>query len=51
MRRIKKVLKTGLIVILAAGVLALAGRALFRHFVTNSIMDGGGGMTNPDYDE
>lgn len=47
----KKVLKTGLLVILAVGVLALAGRALFRHFVTNQIMDGGDGMTNPDYRE
>ncbi len=45
----KKVLKTGLLVLLAAGVLGLAGRALFRHFVTNQIMDGGDGMTNPDY--
>ncbi len=47
----KKVLKTGLIVILAAGALALVGRTLFRHFVTNQIMDGGNGMTNPDYRE
>ncbi len=44
----KKILKTGFLVILVVGVVGLAGRALFRYFVTNQIMDGGDGMTNPD---
>ena len=44
----KKTLKIALVVVLALALLALSGFLLFRHFVTNSIMDGGNGMENPE---
>lgn len=44
----KKVLLTLLIVVLVLAVLCTAGVFLFRHFVTDRIMDKGG-MENPDY--
>lgn len=43
----KKVLLTLLIVVLVLAVLCTAGVFLFRHFVTDRIMDKGG-MENPD---
>ncbi len=43
-----KHLKLALAVVLALALLALAGFLLFRHFVTNRIMDGGNGMENPE---
>ncbi len=44
-------MKAGLKITLAAAALALlslTGFLLYRHFVTEQIMDGGGGMENPD---
>ena len=43
-----KRLKLALVVVSALALLALAGFLLFRHFVTNRIMDGGNGMENPE---
>lgn len=35
-------------ILLIAALAGLALSGLYRHFVTNQIMDGGGGMENPD---
>ena len=44
----KKGLKIVIVTALALVLLALAGFWLYRHFVADRIMDGGGGMQNPD---
>ena len=44
----KKGLKIVIVAALALALLALTGFCLYRHFVTDQIMDGGGGMENPD---
>ena len=44
----KKGLKIVIVTALALVLLALAGFWLYRHFVADRIMDGGGGMKNPD---
>ena len=44
----KKLIVTILIGAVLLGSAVLGGRALYRHFVTNSISDWGG-MENPDY--
>ncbi len=44
----KKGPKIGMVVVLALVLLALTGFCLYRYFVTDQIMDGGGGMENPD---
>ena len=36
-------------IFLAGLIIGFAVAALYRHFVTDSIMDGGGGMENPEY--
>ena len=42
------VLKRIVFIVLALALLILTGFYLYRHFVTNQIMDGGGGMENPN---
>ncbi len=44
----KNGLKIGTIIVLLLALLALTGFCLYRHFVTDQIMDGGGRMENPD---
>ncbi len=44
----KDALKLMVIIVLAVALLALAGCSLYKHFVTDQIKDGGGGMENPD---
>lgn len=44
----KKGLKIVVVAALALALLALTGFCLYRHFVTDQIMDGGDGMENPD---
>ena len=41
-------LRIALVAVLAAGLLVLMCCLLYRHFVTNMVMDGGGGMENPN---
>ncbi len=41
-------LKTGVIIVPVLALLTLTGFCLYRHFVTDQIMDGGSGMENPD---
>ncbi len=36
-------------VFLVGLIIGFAAAAVYRHFVTDSIMDGGGGMENPEY--
>ncbi len=44
----KKKLKMGIVIVSVFVLLALTGFCLYRYFVTDQIMDGGGGMENPD---
>ncbi len=44
----KKGLKIVAVAALALAFLTVTGFCLYRHFVTDQIMDGGGGMENPD---
>ncbi len=44
----KKKLKMGIVIVSVFVLLVLTGFCLYRYFVTDQIMDGGGGMENPD---
>ncbi len=43
----KKIQKIGVIIVSVFALLVLTGFFLYKHFVTDQIMDGGGGMENP----